>query len=158
MKKRHWFWLILVVAALIVTFAASGVGTQEKVEFSELRIASVRDGPVDMPIVVESQIDFWAKVIEGLLRTGSPFAVFGEEEAFGLVVTAKEKLIWDKLDLVGGFTFKNEERGKFVTGIQYTGLADYQGGIWEIFKVCEPTLNLIEGEWCLGIRYEFRAE
>ena len=148
--------VLFVIAALIVIFAASGVGAQEKVEFPELRIASVRGGPVDVPIVVESQINFWADVIAGLIRTGAPFAAFGEETSFGLEATVKEGLFWDKLDWVAGFTFKNEERGKFATGVQYTGLRnlEFKGGIWEIFKRCDITGYLIEGELYIGIGYE----
>lgn len=155
MLKR--FVLAMVVLGLVFGGVCGVAFAEQKVEFPELSIASIREGPPDVPRVVESQVNFWAEVIAGLIRTGGPFAVFGEEEAFGLVVTAKEKLLWDKLDLVAGFTFKNEERGKFVTGIQYTGLADFEAEIWQIFERFEPTLYLIEGEWCLGIRYEFRA-
>lgn len=145
--------VLFVVVALIVIFAASGVGAQEKVEFKELRLTSVRTEPPDVPRYLGAQIDFWAEVIAGLLRTGQPFAVFGEE-AFGLEVTAKEGLIWDKLDLVTGFTFKNEERGKFVIGARYTGLETFEGGIWKIFKRCDITGYLIEGELYLGIGYD----
>lgn len=147
--------VLLVIAALIVTFAASGVGAQEKVEFPELSIASVRKGPVDVPRIMKAQGDFWAEVVAGLLRTGKPFAAFGEETFFGLEVTAKEGLIWDKLDLVTGFTFKNEERGKFTIGLQYTGLAEGQEAeIWKIFKRCDVTAYLVEGDWYFGIGYD----
>jgi len=147
--------LALVVLGLVMGFSGLALA-EEKIEFEELRIASVREGPPDVPRVVEAQVNFWAEVVAGLLRTGKPFAAFGEETFFGLEVTAKEELFWDKLDLVMGFTFRNEERGKFMIGTQYTGLATFEGGIWEIFKRCDLTAYLIEGDWYLGIGYEFR--
>jgi len=147
--------LMLVVLGLVLGFSGMALAEQ-KVEFLELQVASVREGPVDVPRVVEAQVNFWAEVIAGLLRTGKPFAAFGEETSFGLEVTAKEGLFWDKLDLVTGFTFLNEERGKFMVGAQYTGLRnlEFEGGIWKIFKRCDVTGYLIEGELYLGIGYD----
>jgi len=148
--------IILAVVVLGLVFGFSSLAlAEEKLEFKELGLTSVRVEPVDVPRYVGAQVDFWSEVVAKLLKTGKPFAVFGEE-AFGLEVTAKQGLIWDKLDWVVGFTFVNEERGKFVTGLQYTGLTEFEGGIWEIFKRCEPTLYLIEGNWYFGIGYEFR--
>lgn len=146
--------LAAVVLGLVLGFSSLALA-EEKAEFPELRLVYVREEPVDVPRYVEAQVDFWSEVVARLLKTGKPNAVFGLE-AFGLEVTAKEELIWDKLDLVTGFTFKNEERGKFLIGVQYTGLAAFEGGIWEIFKRCDLTAYLIEGDWYLGIGYEFR--
>lgn len=147
---------VLAVVILGLVFGFSGFAlAQEKTEFPELRLVYVREEPVDVPRYLEAQLDFWAEVFARLMKTGKPNAIFGEE-AFGLEVTVKEELIWDKLNWVAGFTFLNEERGKFFIGFQYTGLTEWEGGIWEIFKRCEPTLYLIEGNWYFGIGYEFR--
>lgn len=140
---------------LVLGFSGMALA-EEKVEFKELGLTSVRVEPVDVPRYMGAQVDFWAEVVARLLKTGKPFAAFGEETSFGLEVTAKEGLFWDKLDLVTGFTFLNEERGKFMIGAQYTGLTTWEGGIWEIFKRCNATAYLIEGDWYLGIGYEFR--
>ena len=146
--------LVVVILGLVLGFSGMALA-EERVEFEELRLTAVRAEPVDVPRYVEAQVDFWAEVIARLLKTGKPNAIFGEE-AFGLEVTVEEGLIWDKLNWVAGFTFLNEEPSKFFTGFQYTGLTEWEGGIWEIFKRCEPTLYLIEGDWYFGIGYEFR--
>ena len=158
MKKRYWFWLILVVAALIVTFVASGVGAQEKVEFSELTY--VPEQQVDLlgytATGIDLASDFVTGLIERLFKTGKPGVVFAEETKATLEASIIEGMLGSNIDLIGGMTLKNDEPSNFVWGFQYTGLRGKSGGIWDWFTNLNPTIYNERGHWWFGGAYTWR--
>jgi len=147
--------LAVVVLGLVLGFSSTALA-QEKAEFPELRLVYVREEPVNVPRYVEAQVDFWSEVVARLLKTGKPFVAFNEAEAFGFEVTVVEGILWDKIDVVTGFTMKNEERGKFLVGVELK-MGEGAGGIWEIFQRFRPAVYLAEGDICWGFSYEFRV-
>lgn len=148
--------LMLVVLGLVLGFSSPLALAQEKAEFPELRLVYVREEPVNVPRYVEAQVDFWAEVVARLLKTGKPNVVFNKTEAFGFEVTVVEGVLWDKIDVVTGFTMKNEERGKFLVGVELN-MGEGASGIWKIFQRFRPAVYLAEGDICWGFSYEFRV-
>lgn len=150
--------VLFVIAVLIVTFAASGVGAQEKVEFKELRLTSVREEPVSVLRWGGSGLDFLAEALAGLIKTGKPSVVFAEEIAGALEVTFVDGFLGRNVDLMGGATFANEEPVAFMWGFQYMGFREKSGGIWDIVSKLNPSAYNVGGMWYFGAGYEFRAE
>lgn len=111
--------------------------------------------PLNARAAVAGQLVFWAEFFKRLVLFGAPCVVFSEETQYGIETILAEGVLTDRVDCVGGFTLKNEERGKFFLGLQLN-LPASTGGIWRIFKTFKPTVYLIEGDWFLGARYEFR--
>jgi len=149
------FILAVVVLGLVLGFSSLAFA-EEKLEFKELGLTSVRAEPVDVPRYMEAQVDFWAEVLARLLKTGKPNVVFNKAEAFGFEVTVVEGALWEKIDVVAGFTMKNEERGKFLVGVELN-IGEGTTGIWEIFQRFRPAVYLAEGDICWGFTYEFRV-
>ena len=149
--------LAVVILGLVLGFSSLALA-EEKVEFKELRLTAVREEPVNFLGYARAQLDFWRRIIDRLLETGKPSALFDEQEAFGVEATVLEDMFKKPLDGVAGFTFKDEERGKFYAGLEYTGLKKFSGGIWDIFQNLRPGLYLIEGDLRWGFSYELKFE
>jgi len=142
MKKIVWIMLLVLAISLFVAVGPVGAYDGER-------------RSLDMRTAVGAQLDFWGEFFKRLVQNGAPCVVFSEETQFGIETVLAERVATDRLDLVGGYTLKNEERGKFFLGLQ-CNVSESTGGIWRIFKTFKPTVYLIEGNWFLGARYEFR--
>lgn len=143
MKKM--VWLILLVMAISLFVVARPVVAQP----SE---------PLDVRRVVASQLGFWGEFFKRLVLYGKPCVVFSAETHLGVETTFAERILTNKVDLIGGFTLKNEERGKFFMGLQYNGFTKQPAGIWKIFETLRPTIYLVEGDWFFGVGYKFLNE
>lgn len=150
MKKM--VWLMMFVLAISLFVSAYPAVAQEPGEL--LRVSEMRAEPMDVRDAIGAQMDFWGEFFKGLVLHGKPCAVFSQETLAGVETTFAEGVLTNKVDWIGGFTFRNEERGKFFMGLQYNGLGQ-PGGIWQIFETLKPAVYLIEGDWFLGAGYEF---
>lgn len=149
--------LAVVVLGLVLGFSSLALA-EEKVEFKELRLTYVREEPVNVLSYTQSGLDFLSEVVARLIKTGKPSVVFAEEITGALEVTFVERFLGRNVDLMGGATFANEEPAAFLWGLQYTGLREKSGGIWEVFSKLNPSVYNVRGNWYLGVAYEFRAE
>ena len=148
---------MLVVLGLVLGFSSLALA-EEKVEFEELRLTTVREEPVSVLSYAGSGLNFVAEALARLMKTGKPSVVFAEQTTGALEVTFVERFLGRNVDLMGGATFANEEPAAFMWGFQYTGLREKSGGIWDIFSKLNPSAYNVGGMWYFGAGYEFRAE
>lgn len=154
MKKM----ILGMILGLALILCASGVRAEEKPEFKELRLTSVRQERVNLLAYTESGLDFVSEIIARLIKTGKPSVLFAEETKAALEVSLVEKFLGENVDLIGGMTLKNEAPSNFIWGLQYTGLRAKTGGIWEILSKLNPTIYNERGRWWLGAAYVWREE
>jgi len=149
--------MVMVLVLLALALGLSGLElAEERTEFKELKLTSVREEPVNLLSYTTSGLDFATEVVKRLVESGKPAVVFGKSPKAALEVTFVEGMLGANLDLVGGMTLKNEEPSNFVWGLKYTGLRAKSGGIWDIFSKLEPTLYNERGEWFIGVAYAWR--
>jgi len=149
--------LMLVVLGLVLGFSSLALAEQ-KIEFSELRLTSVRQEKIDVFGYAVAGGNWLAEVVRRLVLSGKPSVVFAEEITGALEVTFVDGFLGRNVDLMGGATFANEEPVAFIWGFQYTGLREKSGGIWDIVSKFNPSAYNVRGSWYLGAAYEFRAE
>ncbi|MBA7492532.1 hypothetical protein ES702_03082 [subsurface metagenome] len=149
--------IILAVVILGLTLGFSSLALAgERVEFEELKLASVRQERVDVLAYTASGLDFVSEVIARLIKTGKPAVLFAEETKGALEVSFIEGMLGSNIDLVGGMTLKNDEPSNFVWGFQYTGLRGKSDGIWDIFSKLNPTVYNERGHWWLGAAFTWK--
>jgi len=158
-RSKMFKKMVMVLVLLALTLGVSGLAlAEERVEFRELKLTSVREEPINLPSYTASGLDFVSEVIARLLKSGQPAVVFGETTKAAIEVTLWEKLIGLNINLVGGMTLQEGERSEFVIGVKYTGMTERTGGIWDIFSKFEPTVYNIEGQWFIGLSYDWREQ
>ena len=149
--------MVMVLVLLALALGLSGLAlAEERAEFKELKLTSVRAERVDVLTYTASGLDFISEVIARLLKTGKPSVVLAEETKGALEVSFIEGMLGSNVDLVGGMTLKNDEPSNFVWGVQYTGLRGKSGGIWEIFSKFNPTVYNERGQWWLGAAFTWK--
>lgn len=142
MKKMVWVILLVMVISL---FAVARPAVAQPTE------------PLDVRRAVGGQLLFWGEFFKRIVLYGKPCVVFSAETHLGVETTFAERILTNKVDLIGGFTLANEERGKFFMGLQYNGFRQLgqPAGIWKIFETLRPTIYLVEGDWFFGAGYKF---
>jgi len=149
--------LAVIILGMVLGFSGTALG-DEKIEFKELKLTSVRQERVNLLAYTASGLDFVSEVIARLIKTGKPSVLFAEEAKAALEVTFVEQILGANVDLVGGMTLKNEEPSNFIWGLQYTGLRGKSGGIWDIFSKLNPTVYNERGHWWLGAAFTWKEE
>ena len=147
--------LMTVILGLILGFSGL-VLAEERIEFKEFRLTSVRQEKIDVLAYGAAGGSWLAEVVRRLIESGKPSVVFAEHVKGAVEVTFVEEFLGKNVDLIGGMTLRNEEPSNFVWGLQYTGLRAKEGGVWEIFSKLNPTIYNERGEWFVGVAYAWR--
>lgn len=140
--------VLLLVGILLIPIQAVA---QEKLIQTEL----IRAEPVNIVSYLDAGAEGLAEIIARLFKTGKLVLMFNPETG-GMEITLLENIPGDNWNIVGGWTFANEEPGKFFWGIEYE--LPLTGETWKVFKRFRPALYNCEGKWHWGFSFELRPE
>jgi len=149
--------MVMVLVLLALTLGVSGFAlAEERTEFKELRLTSVREEKIDV-LSYGAALGSWLdEVVRRLVESGEPGVVFKEEITPALEVTLVEGFLHKNVNLIGGATFENDEPVNFVWGAKYTGLKEKSGGIWDWFSKIQPGICNERGQWFIVLSYVWR--
>ena len=149
--------LILAVVILGLVLGFSGIAfAEEKTEFKELRLTSVREEKIDMLRYGAALGGWLEEVVKRLVKSGEPGVVFKREITPTLEVTLIEGFLHKNINLVGGATFEDDEPVDLVWGGKYTGFKGKSGGIWDWFAKAQPAAYNVRGQWFLALIYAWK--
>lgn len=149
--------VLTAVAILVALLAFGSPGLpQTRAEYRRQTEELIQGKPANVFAYVGDQLDWGGEVFRKLAGSGKPSALFNKESIFGFGVTVVENILVEEINLVAGLTLKNSERGKFLVGLEYTGLTFFSGGIWDILKKFAPTIYLVEGRVYYGFSYQLQ--
>lgn len=154
MKKLVVILLVLISMCL----AGAAVATEEpptlEAKAAELAEA-VEANPINFAEVVRATIDWWGQVFIRFGKSAKPNVVFNDETVPGLQITLYDQPNWA---LVGGIVWRYEDvdmRDQPTFGaIEWKGFP-LLSGLSDIFTKLNPQVVYTEGEFKLGLTYEF---
>jgi len=151
---------IVVMAGLIV-LAFSSMVMGEEMEKPSLQAASIgvkeaiRSEPVNAVRTTMTFIDWGAVLLEKILSTGNAYLEF---DSINQAWPGVEVTIWDVADTPLEFTVgwtKFDDNGHWTFGVKLDQFPLF--GQWsDIFKKFQPGLCVVNGQYKLTLRYEFR--
>lgn len=149
--------LAVIILGLMLGISAKALA-EEKTEFKELRLTTVREEKINM-LKYGATLGGWLKeVVEKLVDSGEPSVVFKEQITPALEVTLIEGFLHRNVNLTGGATFENDEPMDLVWGGKYTGFKGKSGGIWDWFSKAQPGVYNIRGQWFLVLVYAWKEQ
>lgn len=154
MKKLGVILLVLVLMSLSTAMIRAEEPATLEAKAAELAEA-VEENPVNLMSYVYSTIDWWGEVFIRFGKTAKPNVVFNSETVPGLQITLYDQENWA---LVGGIVWRYEDvdmRDQPTFGaIEWKGFP-LLSGLSDIFTKLNPQVVYTEGEFKLGLTYEF---
>lgn len=145
------FLSVLVVFALL-SICTVPLMAQEEEEL--IRTEVIKAEPVNLVRYADATIDWILRILDKILETGGPTFLLTDPIEVGLEATFIEGFLdVERLDLVGGWTFENEEASEFFWGIQYEMALTEDG----IFRRLLPSVYNHQGGIVFGMGFELRG-